>query len=173
MKRVSGLRTAQVEEVVVLETAEGLELAADVELLGGLEEVVDTGVQRVLAAKDLARLEGPVSTVSTIATLPCKRGFRLGGFHALVGPVDVVDGQDGEVAVVAQVTEGDAGAGLGAQLVDGGLVDVEGYGHAEEDAVVEAVVLDDAVRCQPPLRFIARFQGGFGLPIVVLLVHEA
>ena len=67
---MGGLRTAQVEEVVVLEAAESLELAADVELLGGLEEVAHTGVERVLAAKDLARLEGPVSTVSTVTALP-------------------------------------------------------------------------------------------------------
>ena len=67
-----GLLTAEVEEVVVLEAAEGLELAADVELLGRLEEVVHAGVQRVLAAKDLARLEGPVKPVSTWTTLPRK-----------------------------------------------------------------------------------------------------
>ena len=68
------------------------------------------------------------------------------GGRILVWPVDIVDGEDGEVALVAEVAEGDARTGLGTQLLDGGLVDVEGDGHAEEDAVLEAVVLYDAVR---------------------------
>lgn len=99
--------------------------------------------------------------------------MHLGRVDVLVGPVDVVNGQDGEVPVIAQVAQGDARAGLGAQLVDGGLVDVEGDGHAEEDAAFEAVALDDAAR------LLARVRPGWGcvvafdLPIVVLLVHEA
>ena len=68
------------------------------------------------------------------------------GGRILVWPVDIIDGEDGEVALVAEVAEGDARAGLGTQRLDGGLVDVEGDGHAEEDAVIEAVVLYDAVR---------------------------
>ena len=55
-----GLLTAEVEEVVVLEAAQGLELAADVELLGVVEDVAHTGVQRVVAAKDLLTLVDPV-----------------------------------------------------------------------------------------------------------------
>lgn len=41
------------------------------------------------------------------------------GLLLLVWAVDVVDGDDGEVAVVTEVAKGDAGTGLGANLIDG------------------------------------------------------
>jgi hypothetical protein len=50
---------AQVEEVVVLKTLNGLKLTTNVEILGGGEEVLDTGVGVVVAAEDLDSLVGP------------------------------------------------------------------------------------------------------------------
>lgn len=70
------------------------------------------------------------------------------GRNILVRPVDVLDSQDGEVAVVAQVAQGDLGAGLDAELVDLGLVDIQVDGHAEEDAIGKPVVGDDAAQSQ-------------------------
>lgn len=52
--------TSEVEEVVVLKTVDGLELATNVELLGGVEEVLDTGVSVIIAAEDLLGLVDPV-----------------------------------------------------------------------------------------------------------------
>ena len=62
--------------------------------------------------------------------------------HVLVWLVNVVDGDDGEVAVISEVAQGDTGTGLHADLVNGLLVEVEADGHGEEVAVSEAVVLD-------------------------------
>lgn len=66
--------------------------------------------------------------------------------YSLVGSVDVVDGQDGQVAVITEIAQGDALAGLEAELVNGLLRQVQGDGHGEEDAIGETVLLDDAAR---------------------------
>jgi hypothetical protein len=58
---VAGYLTAQVEEVVVLQAADGLELATNVEVLGGREEVLDTGVGVIVAAKDQLGFLDPVT----------------------------------------------------------------------------------------------------------------
>lgn len=52
--------TSEVEEVVVLELVDSLKLTANVELLSGVEEVLDTGVSVIVAAKDLLGLVDPV-----------------------------------------------------------------------------------------------------------------
>lgn len=62
----------------------------------------------------------------------------------LVGLVNVLDGEDGQVAVVAEIAQGYPGAGLERELVDGGLVDVQGDGHAKERATGEPVLLDNS-----------------------------
>lgn len=51
--------TSQVEEVVVLQAVHGLELAADVELLGRVEQVPD-GRVLLISAEHLLGLEGSV-----------------------------------------------------------------------------------------------------------------
>lgn len=51
--------TSQVEEIVMLELVDSLELTTNVELLSGMEEVVDTGVKVIIAAKDLLGFEHP------------------------------------------------------------------------------------------------------------------
>jgi hypothetical protein len=51
--------TSQIEEVVVLKTADGLELSADVKVLGDAEEVLDTGMCVVVTAKDQLGLLNP------------------------------------------------------------------------------------------------------------------
>lgn len=118
----------QVDKVVVLQAVDSLELTADVELTSRVEEVVDGRVLGV-AAKDLLGLE------------------------LLVRAVDILNCEDGQVAVVTEVAQSDAGTGLDTILVNGLLRQVEGYGHAEEGTVDQTVLLDDA--------------------IVVLLSHEA
>ena len=62
----------------------------------------------------------------------------------LVRPVDIVDGDDGQVAVVAEIAQGDAGAGLEAHAVYRGLRHIERDGDTEEVAVGEAVLFDNA-----------------------------
>lgn len=63
--------------------------------------------------------------------------------NSLVGAVDVVDGQNGQVAVVTEVTQGDAATGLQLQSIDFLLGNVEGDGHGEDIAIGKAVVSND------------------------------
>lgn len=63
--------------------------------------------------------------------------------NSLVGAVDVVNGQDGQVAVVTEVTQGDAATGLQLESIDFLLGDVEGDGHGEDIAIGKAVVSND------------------------------
>lgn len=120
---------SETDIVVVLQAVDGLELAANVVLLDRLVEVLDGGVCYV---------------VVLVEDLP--------GLLLLVRLVDIVDRDDSEVAVVAEVAEGDAGALLDANLIDGLFRDVECDGNGEEVAVSETVV------------------GNY--TVVVLLVHE-
>lgn len=63
--------------------------------------------------------------------------------NSLVGAVDIVDGQDGQVAVITKVTQGDAATGLQLEGIDFLLGDVEGNGHGEDIAIGKAAVLTD------------------------------
>jgi hypothetical protein len=74
------------------------------------------------------------------------------GLLVLVRPVHIVDGDNGEVAVVTEVAESNASGGLDAELVDGGLGDVEADGHREEVAIGQAVVGNDTGRCISTMR---------------------
>lgn len=49
----------------MLKTLDSLELAANVELLGDVEEVLDTGVSIIITAKNLDSLVGPSASVSS------------------------------------------------------------------------------------------------------------
>jgi hypothetical protein len=124
-----GGRVAQTDIVVVLQAVNSLKLAAHVELVRSVEEVLDCRMRLVVGAKD------------------------VGGLLDLVGSVDVFDGDDGEVAVVAEVAQRNARAGLDAYLIDGLLRDIESDGHGKEVAIGETVLGHDA--------------------LVVLLVQEA
>lgn len=70
---------------------------------------------------------------------------RLGG--SLVWLVDVLDREDGQVAVVAEIAQGHACAGLEAESLDLLVGEVECDGDAEEGAVREAVLLYDSGGC--------------------------
>ena len=55
----NGRLTSQLDKVIVLQPVDRFELAADVELLGSVEEVADRGVFLV-ASEDFLGLDGPV-----------------------------------------------------------------------------------------------------------------
>lgn len=72
--------------------------------------------------------------------------FCLNGFSNLpVGLVDILNSEDGQVAVVSQVAQGDAGTRLDGELIDALLGHIESDGHGEKVAIGETIVLDDAV----------------------------
>lgn len=156
--------TAQIQEIVVLQAANGLQLASDVELLGGVEEVLDAGVGIVVAAKDLLGLLDPVRhAVSSSSESEARPG------DVLVRPVDILHGQNGQVSVVSGVAQGDSGAGLDAELVELGLVHVERDGHAEEGAIGETVVADNSA---DGVRLVVAYVWPQHIPVVVLFGHE-
>jgi len=65
--------------------------------------------------------------------------------NSLVGAVDVVNGEDGQVAVITEVTQSNASTGLELVLVDGLLVNIQGNRHGEDIAISKAVVLADTM----------------------------
>lgn len=68
------------------------------------------------------------------------------GLHSLVGAVDVVDGQDGQVAVITEIAQGETRAGLELELADGLLGGVEGDRHGENVAIGKTAVLANTER---------------------------
>lgn len=63
----------------------------------------------------------------------------------LVSLVDVLDGEDGQTAVVSQIAQRDSGAGLDAELVNLLLVDIQSDGHGEEGAIGQTEGLNDTI----------------------------
>ena len=64
--------------------------------------------------------------------------------NTLVRLVDIVDCDNGKVAVVTEVSEGCSRAGFQACFVDGYLGYVEAYWHAPETAICQADIRDDS-----------------------------
>lgn len=63
--------------------------------------------------------------------------------NILVRLVDVVDRDNGQMAVVTEITKSDAATRYDTDLVDLLLGDIEGNGHGEQGAVRKADVLDN------------------------------
>lgn len=61
----------------------------------------------------------------------------------LVGPVDVFDRQDSQASVIPLVMQGNSHAFLDTNVLDRLFREVKGDGHAEENAIGQAVLLDD------------------------------
>lgn len=132
-----GGRTSEGDIVVVLEPVDSIDLATNVELLCGLVEIFDSWVLWV-AAEDLLGLYCPGVVLADAHD--CQSAGNL-----LVGLVDVVNGEDGQVAVVTEIAKGNSSTGLEAEIGDQFFGGVEGDGHGEEVAIGEAVVCDDSV----------------------------
>lgn len=92
--------------------------------------------------------------------------------YVLVGAVDILNGENGKVAVVARVAQGDAGTSLETKVVNLLLVDVEGDGHAKEHAASKTVVLDDTLSGLLAIK-VKQKRAQKNSPVVVLLGHEA
>lgn len=64
----------------------------------------------------------------------CQEGAER---NSLVRAVDIVNGEDGQIAIVSEVAQGDARAGLELAVIDNSLGHIQGDGHGEEVAVGE------------------------------------
>jgi hypothetical protein len=89
-----GRCVSQTNIVVVLQTVDGLDLSTNVEVLCSVEEVLDCWMRLVVVSKDLS------------------------GLLDLVWLIYILDGDDGEVAVVAEVAQRNARARFYAYLID-------------------------------------------------------
>ena len=69
---------------------------------------------------------------------------QRGHGNLLVRLVDVLNGQDSQTAVVSEIPQGDTGAGLDLELVNGLLRQVERDRNAEKHAIGETAILDNA-----------------------------
>ena len=114
-------RVSESDVVVVHQTVNGIDLATNVEVTSSSVQVLDGRVSLIVSTKDLDSL------------------------LLLVGAVDVVDSNDGQVAVISEVTEGDTGTRLCLDFVNCLLEDIKTDGHGEKVAVDKTVVVDHTV----------------------------
>lgn len=63
--------------------------------------------------------------------------------HSLIRAVDIANGQNGQVAVITEIAEGQTRAGLQLGIGDEFLGDIQGDGYGKDVAVGEAAVGDD------------------------------
>lgn len=116
----------------MLQAADSLQLTTDVVLAGRAEEVLDGRMRLIVGAENLLGFKGPVRSLrsadDSLAILrPLATQVRppdgqiAKGWNELVGLVDVLDGHDGEVPVIAEVSQCDPLAGRQAKLLDFGL----------------------------------------------------
>ena len=110
--------TSESDVVVVHQTVNGIDLATNVEVASSSVQVLDGRMGLIVSTKDLDSL------------------------LLLVGAVDVVNSNDGQVTVISEVTEGDAGTGLCLDFVNCLLEDIKTDGHGEKVAVDKTVVVD-------------------------------
>lgn len=104
--------------------------------------------------------------------------------NSLIGAVNVVNGQNSQVAVVTEIAQGNAGASLELVVVDDLLGHVEGNGHGEDMTIGQTAVLANAGPVISGLfgdemLFQSHHRPGFlavawyrGIPVIVGLVHE-
>lgn len=55
--------------------------------------------------------------------------------HLLVGSVDIIDGQDGQVAVIPEIAKSHPGACFQTRVLDGLLGEIEGDWHGEQVSI--------------------------------------
>ena len=114
----------------MLQLVDSLQLAPHIELICGVEQV-DNGGMLVITPKDLLSLKSssrvgcPCQLGSSVlicrvndATLGSSCASRIQLPHLLVRLENVFDGEDGEVPVVSEIAQSNAGSGFQAQLVD-------------------------------------------------------
>lgn len=167
--------TSQGNIVVMHETVNGIEFSSDVIVLRALIEMFDGRMILVPTEYHLC-LFLPVKLYERLEQRPDN---ELENF-SLVWPVYVLNVHDGQVAVVTEVSEGDAGTWFDSKIVDGLLRHIKGYGHAEEIAIRQTFLVDNAKvelgesgrRGNTGLACQSKQILGSIAPIVVFLSHE-
>lgn len=132
---VSGL-TSQPNIVVVVRLVDGVELSSNIELLGSVIKVANGRVLGVSTENLLGLLDPTISQYMPNIIIQQ---------NLLVRFVDIIDSNNGQVAVVTEIPESDASASLDAELVNLGLRNVQSNGDREKETVGEADVLDNSM----------------------------
>jgi hypothetical protein len=105
------VRTAEGDVVKVGWSLDGLDLAADVVLLDLVAQVGDSGMCRVVSAKDV---DGLLDLVRLVDVVDCSRVSS----SCQITKTLRLTGDDGERLVVARIPEGDTGAGHDGEALD-------------------------------------------------------
>ena len=113
--------------VIVVETVDSLDLTTNIVFFCLVHQVLDGWVFWI-TAKDLLTLK------------------------SLVWLVDIIDCKNGQVAIIAEISESDSGSGLDISGIDDLLANIQADGHAKKSPIRKSEVFDHA--------------------IVVLLVHK-
>lgn len=138
------VHTSKRNIVVMLQSVDGLDLSTNVKLLCSLVQVLHGWVLWI-AAKDLLRLK------------------------VLIWLVNIVDSQDGQVAIITEIPKSQSGSWCNAVIGDSLLRDIESDGHGEDVSVEKAVVGNNTTSCISCGNIV---YGVYYLPIVISLVHE-
>jgi hypothetical protein len=65
--------------------------------------------------------------------------------NSLVWTIDIVNGENGQVAVIAEIAQSDTAAGLEVELLHSLSRNIESNGHGEKVAIGEARISNDTV----------------------------
>ena len=125
----------------MVEPGDGLDRTADVVGMG-VVKLSDSRVFRV-AAEDLLDFFRSIDNRGQGSESQATEGRHF----VLIGLVDILDGNDGEVAVITKITERCSSSRLEASFFNRRQRDVQADGHAEKFAVCQTGVVDDSGRC--------------------------
>lgn len=138
----------------MVQLVDSFNLATDIELLGGLVQVLDGRVLGVTTENQLTLLSPEIGEKKEDVSQTEARNIDLSilkifvcnafGPDSLIGTVDVINGQNGQVAVITEVTQSDPSTRLELVLVDHLLANIEGNGHGEDIAIRKTAVLTNA-----------------------------
>lgn len=127
--------TSQRNVIVVLQSPNGINLSSNVELVSSAEEVFHSRMF-LIAAKNFLGFLGPAE--ESIQSTSLHTG------DLLVWLVNILDIDNGQIAVVTEVTQRNASTRFHTELLDQFWCDVEGDGHREEVSVCKAIVFHNA-----------------------------
>lgn len=128
--------TSESDVVVVLQAVNSIKLTTNVEFLSAVVQELHSWVVNI-TTENLLSLLGPTAILSE------GEPHFQDLLNLLVWSVNIVNGDDGKVAVVTEVTEGDSGTSLDTKLLNGLLGDVKSNWHGEKVAIGKTVVGDD------------------------------
>lgn len=82
--------------------------------------------------------------------------INTGKKYSLVRAVDIINCQDGQVAVVTEVTESNTSTRLKLVLIDHLLANIKGNRHGEDIAISKTTILTDTIHTPSVFNFLIK-----------------